>query len=428
MIQKTLDPLENLYLIHDLYPNAEITLYHGNNWKVMPAKEFLMKIGGKVVLTEYYDKLSPENILKKLNARIGKKKVTSNLISTKANTLLAFQDKLHHSRIEDILVVTVGQFANHKDEVYVSIAKKFAAKKIVVRSSSTNEDCYGHSNAGHYDSVLDIDSENGFEVCNAIRTVIDSYNKDAQLGQNEQVLIQTQTEDVDVSGVVLTRDLLQNRPYYVINYDDSGSTESVTSGRSGKTIWLVHDSDMDKLSQRWRLLLQSVHEIEALLEGMVLDIEFAITKLGEVVIFQVRPLAANYKFIKETCEELLELKRGEKFRYRQMTNVYDQSDMMLSDMAFWNPAELICRGIQYVNTILGCTVKKLENLSKERPIGTDHRVLLGDQVCYVNNYHNEGVCFSRLAKGLDIVAKDSENGIIEAFGSYSKVIGYTMAS
>ena len=57
--QKTFDPTENLRRLHEQYPEAEITLYHGNNWGVLPAEEYLRGIGGRVVLAQYYQKSPP---------------------------------------------------------------------------------------------------------------------------------------------------------------------------------------------------------------------------------------------------------------------------------------------------------------------------------------------------------------------------------
>lgn len=88
--QKTFDPTENLRQLHERYPEAEITLYHGNNWGVLPAEEYLKGIGGRIVLSQYYKKFSPENIRRLLVAETGgPHRRTSNLISTKADTLLA---------------------------------------------------------------------------------------------------------------------------------------------------------------------------------------------------------------------------------------------------------------------------------------------------------------------------------------------------
>ena len=52
------------------------------------------------------------------------------------------------------------------------------------------------------------------------------------------------------------------------------------------------DIESAKIPHPWGLLIKSVKEIEKLLHGLALDIEFAIKKNNKVVIFQVRPLAA----------------------------------------------------------------------------------------------------------------------------------------
>lgn len=342
MLQKTLDPLENLKLIHKRFPDAEITLFHGDNWRIIPAERFLKSIGGQISFIKYYEKLSPENIQKQLNTRHIEKRKRSNLISTKANTLLALRDKLKHSKIEDIVVITTDEYYSDKANVLKTIMDAFNGETIIVRSSSSNEDNYELSNAGHYESVLHVDSADESEICAAIETVISSYERDALDDGEEQILIQTQTQHVAASGVIFTRDLQKNRPYYVINYDDGGSTDSVTSGTGGKTIWFSHQGDIDRIPLKWRKLLTSVSEIERLLDGMILDIEFAITQTNEVVIFQVRPLAANYKFEQKiNDDELFQLIVNEKLKYEKLINAYDHSKMMLSDMAFWNPSEII---------------------------------------------------------------------------------------
>ena len=340
IFQKTLDPLDNIKGIHKKYPEAEITLYHGNNWKIILSEEYLKSIGGNVVFTEYYEKMKPENILKALNDRTVKKKRGSSLISTKANILIALKNRLKKSKIEDIFILTLEEFKDNPKKICEKIQQQFGGKMIVVRSSSSNEDCFEKSNAGHYESVLNVDSSSAESILDSIYTVIDSYIKDSLNGSREQILIQTQTLEVDISGVIFSRDIHQNRPYYLINYDDTGSTDSVTSGISGKTLWIAHDNK--DIENKWENLIEAVYEIESFLEEMVLDIEFAIRKNGEVVIFQVRPLAANYKFRQENDDtEFFSLKRNEKSKYNSIVNELENGKMMLSDMAFWNPSEII---------------------------------------------------------------------------------------
>lgn len=337
--QQTLDPLENLKKIHELYPNAEITLYHGNNWRIMPSEQFLDSINGNIEFTEYYDKLKPENILKILNERAVEKRKVSNLISTKANTLVSLKPRLSKSKIESIVVITVKDFNENKDFIINHIMESFDGETIVVRSSSSNEDSLNKSNAGHYESALNIDSRFKDKIINAISLVINSYINDGLYSEDEQILIQSQTKNVIYSGVVFTRDIHHNRPYYLINYDDNGSTDSVTSGIGGKTLWIAHDAN--NVSYPWDKLIESVKEIEYYLDEMVLDIEFAITE-NEIVIFQVRPLAANYKFKNQNDDSLLyDLKNNEKNKYLDIKSIFDNKLMMLSDMAFWNPSEII---------------------------------------------------------------------------------------
>lgn len=341
--QKNFDPTENLRQLHARFPEAEITLYHGNNWGVLPAEEYLRQIGGRVILSQYYEKFSPENIRRLLVAEgSGPSRRVSNLISTKADTLLALRDRLKESRIEPIYVVTAGAFAQDRQSVIEEIGQWYAGQKIVVRSSASNEDSLQTSNAGHYDSNLNIHADDPAEVAAAIEGVLASYRRDGLQGAGEQVLVQTQTEDVVAGGVVFTRDLQRNRPYYLVNYDDNGSTDSVTSGSGGKSLWISRDTEPEAAPQPWRLLIGAVQEIERVLDGMILDVEFAITKAAEVVIFQVRPLAANYRFSKEFDDEtFFAHKRQVKEAVRSQGGGLDKTAMLFSDMAFWNPSEMI---------------------------------------------------------------------------------------
>ena len=342
MFQQTFDPLENLQTIHQKYPAAKVTLYHGDDWRILPAEEYLKSIGGKVIFSQYYAKFSPTNILQQLSARSPNFKSISNLISTKANTLIALQGKLKQADIEPIYVTTVGEFKLDSDKVVAEVIADFKGDLIVVRSSSSNEDALEHSNAGHYISLLDIDSADPEQIAEAIQQVIGSYQQDGLLNDNEQVLIQTQTKDVIISGVIFTRDLRRNRPYYLINYNDDGKTDSVTNGQGGKSIWISRDAKDESIPAVWQPLMRTIREMEFIMEDMVLDIEFALTRDERVVIFQVRPLAANYRFAKEFDDlEFFRLKDEVVAAYKENMNSWDKNPMMFSDMAFWNPSEII---------------------------------------------------------------------------------------
>ncbi len=334
--QSTFDPLDNLREIHRKYPDAVISLFTGNEWGIISAKRYVESIGGKVVKLDYYDKLSPQAILDTLNKNETKDKpLNNNLISTKANTLQSLKDVLTKARIEDIYIITVRTVKTDAEMAAKSVSEFFKSGRIVVRSSSKREDAFEESNAGHFTSILNVDVCDIDAIKHAVATVISSYGEDAE--DDEQVLIQRQTNDVRASGVVFTRDIQRNRPYYVINYDVSGSTDSVTSGAGGASAWMSHSVSRDNVPEKWKKLMDAVWEIEELLSGILLDIEFAITS-EFVVIFQVRPLAAAYKFGRKINKSSEEVKDEVIRKYQKRSDI---GLTCFSDMAFWNPAEII---------------------------------------------------------------------------------------
>lgn len=265
------------------------------------------------------------------------------LISTKANTLKALESSIAKAKIEEMYIAVVQDYMQDKLKTADFIKEKFKGAKIVVRSSSTNEDCLKKSNAGHYTSVLDVDSSDKTSIISAMDEVIASYTSDMDDISNQQVLIQHQAVDVAYSGVLFTYDIQGQRPYYLINYDDSGSTDSVTSGIGGKTLWIARNTEISALEEAWGNLIKAVLEIEEIFR-IPLDIEFAMNTKNEVIIFQVRPLVANFSKIKDVNQisrQFFEKIDALKEDYRSIKSVIDNKNMMFSDMAFWNPAEII---------------------------------------------------------------------------------------
>lgn len=259
-------------------------------------------------------------------------------IISKADVLVFLKSHLSLAGVEDIQIVIAKDYFDAPDETAERIRHYFQGDKIVVRSSSANEDCMETSNAGHFDSVLNVNSNDTEEIKQAIRHVLSTYMDDGAEYEGfteEQVLIQRQTGDVVMSGVVFTRDLLHNRPYFMINYDDDGSTDSVTSGKAGSVIYIPWDADTERIEKPFGSLIAAVREILALCSIDNLDIEFGITKQGRIVIFQTRPLAAvsNVAKIAEDSVILAARKKAEQD--------YEKCGHALSDMAFWNPSEII---------------------------------------------------------------------------------------
>ena len=137
------------------------------------------------------------------------------LISTKADTLFALRSLIHESVIEEMYILQVGDYHRDKIGVCHEIMDQFRGRRIVVRSSSTAEDSFQRSNAGHYKSILDVDSSSEQEIIDAVDAVIASYRRDIHNLEEEQVLIQCQARNVMLGGVVFTRDIQSNKPYYL---------------------------------------------------------------------------------------------------------------------------------------------------------------------------------------------------------------------
>ena len=93
---------------------------------------------------------------------------------------------------------------------------------------------------------------------------------------------------------MFTRDLNDGSRYYTITYDDeSGLTNTVTSGLKAKSIIIFHKSLNQLKSQRFKKLIKAIKEIEKKTNSNFLDIEFCIDNLERIFILQVRPLAVE---------------------------------------------------------------------------------------------------------------------------------------
>lgn len=361
LCQDSMDPTENLKAIRSKHPEAKLVLMQSQNlWNSLFGTEFIREIGGEIVTTDFYHSLSRDYMVKvfysffseqKLftnesfnDIRLGDTNVFQQRFSTKANTLANLKGRLTSAVIEPQFVFTVGQWEKEATGILDQVSGLFRSTTIVVRSSSLNEDALDYSNAGHYRSVLNVDSGDAKQVATAVSRVIDSYREGGDPDPGNQVLVQEQTRDVLVSGVLFTRNLWTNTPYYLINYDDvSSGTDTVTGGTASFKTEILRDIPLENISVLWRSLILAVREIESVFAGISLDIEFAIKQDGTVVIFQVRPLAANAKFhslyddgIRQRVQQCQQAYLDLSATGRLLTEA-----PYLSDMAFWNPAELI---------------------------------------------------------------------------------------
>ena len=210
-------------------------------------------------------------------------------LSTKSNTLKFLKSPLKFSSIEKIYDFTVEEWKSNYKQIILNIQSKFK-EQIIIRSSAIGEDSKTNSFAGAYDSILNIDTKITEQIIQAINSVIDSYHVQGNLNLQNQILVQNQTSNISLNGVLFSRNENNGSPYYTINYEKGSSTTNVTHGKTNNVIKIFRDVDFSILTTEWKLLFKSIEEIEEILDLDYLDIEFAITKSNEVVIFQVRPI------------------------------------------------------------------------------------------------------------------------------------------
>lgn len=254
---------------------------------------------------------------------------------SKAETLedlnLSFREKIN---IPEFIFYTKKQLVKNDKLIHV-IIKKFKNNKIIIRSSALDEDKLNNSNAGKYSSA--IINELGY---NSIKKALKKIFKKLKF-DNDKVIFQKLIIKPDIFGVLFTRDINTNAPYYIIDYDKSKKTDLITSGKksfSQKTINILKNSK--KIPIEFQNLLKIVKKIEKLYKNDRLDIEFAIKK-KKLFIFQARPL----KKIKKINEKLfnnaiINLQKKIEKIFLKDPNLQGSKNA-LSNMSDWNPAEMI---------------------------------------------------------------------------------------
>lgn len=258
---------------------------------------------------------------------------------SKAQMLFFLEKKVTKSKILPLLIFS----ADTNIELIVLKIKQHFKSKIIIRSSSLNEDTENNSNAGYYESILNINTNDDKSIKNALNKVISSY-KDEPLNKNE-ILIQPMLKDVILSGVLFTCDINTLSPYYIINYDISENTSNVTSGK-GKNIQTYIEYKFAKKIQRNNIvldkLIEAVKELEILLNNSFLDIEFAYDGY-EIYIFQVRSITkGNKKYISKQKLEKALYKLHKKIKKLNAPHPNLLGDKTLFGvMPDWNPAEII---------------------------------------------------------------------------------------
>lgn len=279
------------------------------------------------------------------------------VLDTKANTLRRLESMVTESKILDQYTFTVGEYQNDSQRIHEAITDRY--ETVIVRSSALAEDTWEESNAGAFESILNVSTDDTESLATAIQQVISSYS-DAD--RENQVLVQPMITDVAGSGVVMTRSVDGGSPYYIINYDaTTSSTESVTDGTGEHLRTAIIRKDVlsdgaefpaDSASSQFpevlefKQLLGAIRELEELIGHDSLDIEFAIDSADNIYILQTRPMTldpAEHSVDDQELFDTVDAARDQFITSQTPSPVLYGDDTVYGVMPDWNPAEIIGR-------------------------------------------------------------------------------------
>lgn len=269
------------------------------------------------------------------------------IFGTKAQNLISLSNKVQKSKIPHLLSIKFADFNENEERIIENIVSFFnESKKLVVRSSSKEEDSFKQSNAGAYESILGVELEYD-TILKAITRVFGSYES---WNFDDEVIVQNQIFDVSYSGVIFTRSLQSLAPYYEINLSRGPNTAAITSGETNDFEHYVisreaYASVKDSVPREIKVLVDAAKEIEKLCGYSALDIEFAVGQDGTIYTLQVRPLVSHSPIHeinkdKKNNTALIELEKRLFKRNKADSRVLGGAPVW-SNMSDWNPAEII---------------------------------------------------------------------------------------
>jgi len=259
--------------------------------------------------------------------------------SSKAQTLESLAKLITSATVLPQLRFCAQEYIQESQFILQRCMEEFQ-DEVIVRSSSSQEDIQSSSCAGKFESVADVTLT--YEALDeAILQVIRSYGN--EISKDDEVFIQPMLKGVSMSGVVFTADIDTLAPYYIINYDESGSTSSVTSGigENLKTAVVFKGYQYDT-NPKIKQLLSACRECEAIFYTSFLDIEFAFVKTT-LYILQVRTIVAQNK--ENICE--VDFKDSLEKLHKKIMKLNTPHPKLLGSktlfgvMPDWNPAEII---------------------------------------------------------------------------------------
>jgi len=294
---------------------------------------------------------------------------------SKLSNLIFLKKKIKNINIPDFKFYSIIEF----DRDFFKIINYICNFKydVILRSSSADEDTESISNAGKYESLVIKKSKKKNK--NKLIEKIKKFRRQFKFS-NDQIIIQKYISKVDSAGVVFTEDKNLSSPYYIINYESSGKTDGITSGSKKKNQLLIIYKYYDSIPFEFKKLVKIIKKIEEVSDYNRLDIEFCIKKKN-IYILQCRKLyfakSTNFKINKVKFKNILDNIKKKVNKILHPNPFLHGKRNLLSNMADWNPAEIIGDKPNSLAISLYATLITNEMWSK-------HRSLYGYKNVYPN--------------------------------------------
>ncbi len=260
---------------------------------------------------------------------------------TKAQNLKNLQTKLKKAKVLPLVLTSLEELISNENKILSDI-QALKVNKLIIRSSSLSEDSMKNSNAGAFLSLANIDANSKDELLKALYKVANSMPS-----KSDEILIQPMLENITLCGVGFSVDKDNFSPYFCLQYDESGSNNSITDGssKSAKTYYHYREH-LDFKDIKLQKIIELIKELESLYDCCFLDIEFAFAfkdNKEELFCLQVRPLVMQEK---ENLFNALPKEALQRF-YKRFISLQNLRPRVLGEKALfgvmpdWNPAEII---------------------------------------------------------------------------------------
>ncbi len=259
---------------------------------------------------------------------------------TKAEMLVAARRHLRSASVPPLVHFSVADWNARPRAILRRIAEAIDGP-VAVRSSARDEDGWRISRAGHYATLLRVPNDP-----DALADAITRVAVPLAANPAHRVLVQAMATNVVASGVVTTCDPATGTPYYVVEFDMSERTDTVTSGVVVPSTAVVFRGAPSSLvrDRMVRSVLVLARDAERWRRNGALDIEFAVTATGRVALLQVRPLPRS----RSAAPPTVAVVAGTLARCARIVRTCGRRQLgiagattILAQMSDWNPAELL---------------------------------------------------------------------------------------